>query len=64
MSEVCKDTKTESKITSLFAEELQGRTSNNSIEAMDIRTLVFWEPRQQAFFDLRVVDPSTCRHRN
>ena len=39
MSEVCKDTEIEPKLTPLSGEELQGRTSNNSNEAkVDIRT--------------------------
>ena len=44
MSEVCKDTETEPKLTPLSGEELQGRTSNNSNEArVDIRIRGFWE---------------------
>ena len=44
MSQVCKDTKIKSKLTRLYGEELQGRTSNNSNEArVDIRTRRFWE---------------------
>ena len=42
MSEVCKDTEIEPKLTPLYGEELQGRTSNNSNEArVDIRTRGF-----------------------
>ena len=33
MSEVCKDTETEPKITALSGEELQGKRSNNSSKA-------------------------------
>ena len=63
MSEVCKDTEIEPKLTPLSGEELQGRTSNNSIEAkVNIRTRSFWERRQQAYFDLRVFDPNVCRY--
>ena len=52
MSEVCKDTKIEPKLTPLFGEELQGRTSKNSNEVgVDIRTRGFWERERQAFFD-------------
>ena len=44
MSEVCKGTEIEPKLTSLSGEELQGRTSNNSNEAkVDIRTRGYWE---------------------
>ena len=43
---------------------MQGRTSNNSNEErVVIRTRGFWEQGQQAFFDLRVFDPNTCRYR-
>ena len=52
MSEVCKYTEIEPKLTPLFGEELQGRTSNNSNEVgVDIRTRGFWEREQQAIFD-------------
>ena len=52
MSDVCKDTKIEPKLTPLSVEELQGRTSNNSNKVkLDIRTRGFWERGQQAFFD-------------
>ena len=38
---------------------------NNSNEVrVDIRTQDFWEWGQQAFFDLSVFDPNTCRYRN
>ena len=44
MSEVCKDTEIEPKLTLLSGEGLQGRTSNNSNEPrVDIRTRGFWE---------------------
>ena len=43
MSEVCKDTEIEPKLTLLSGEELQGRTSNNSNKArVDIRLAVSW----------------------
>ena len=65
VSEVCKDTEIEPRLTPLSGEELRGRTSNNSNEArVDIRTRGFWERGQQAFFDLRVFDPNACRYRN
>ena len=64
MSEVCKDTGIEPKLTPLSGEELQGRTSNNSNKARtDIRTRGFWEQGQQVFFDLRIFDPNACRYR-
>ena len=44
MSEVCKDTNIEPKLTLLSGEELQDRTSNKSKkEREDIRTRGFWE---------------------
>ena len=52
MSEVCKDTESEPKLTSLSREGLQGRASNNSNEEkVDIRARGFWKRGQQAFFD-------------
>ena len=65
MSGVFKDTEIEPKLTSLSGEELQGRMSNNSNKVRaNIRTQCFWERGQQAFFDLRVFDPNTCRCHN
>ena len=44
MSEVCKDTEVEPKLTPLSGEELHSRTSNSSNEArVDIRTRGFWK---------------------
>ena len=44
MSEVCKYTEIEPKLTPLPGEELQDRTSNNSNkEWLDIRIRGFWE---------------------
>ena len=65
MSKVCKDNEIKPKLTPLSAEELQGRTSNNSSEArVDIRVQGFWKRGQQAFLNLRVFDPNVCRYRN
>ena len=51
MSEVCKDTEGEPKLTPLSEEELHSRVSNNSNdEQVDIRARDFWEQGQQAFF--------------
>ena len=59
MSEVCKDTEIEPKLTPSSWEELQDRTSNKSNkERVDIRTRGFWERGQQAFFDLWAFDPT------
>ena len=61
MSEVCKDTEVEPKLTPLSGEELHSRTSSSSNEArVDIRTRGFWKWGQQTFFDLRVFDPNAC----
>ena len=50
MSEECKDTKIEPKLTPLSVEEQQDRTSNNSNKArVVIRTQSFLEKGQQAF---------------
>ena len=52
ISEMCQDTEIEPKLTPSPVEELQDRTSNNSIkERVDIRTQSFWEQGQQIFFD-------------
>ena len=65
MSELCKETEIEPKLKPLSGEELQGRTSNNSnVTRVNLRTRDFWERGQQAFFDLSVFDPNTCRYRN
>ena len=62
MSEVCQDIEIEPKITPLSGEELQDRTSNNSIkERVDIRTRGFWERGQTV---TRVFDPNACRYLN
>ena len=65
VSEVCKDTEIEPKLLPLSGEELHGRTINQSNEArLDIRARGFWNRGQQAFFDVRVFDPSACRYLN
>ena len=65
MSEVCQDTELEHILTTLFGEELPGRTSSSSNDArVDIRTRGFWKRGQQAFFDLRDFDSNACRYRN
>ena len=66
MSEVCKDTEIEPKLTPLPGEELQDRASSNKSNkaSVNIRTRDFWERGQQAFFDLWVFDPNACRYRN
>ena len=45
--------------------DLRKRTADRSNEArLDVQVRGFWERGQQAFFDLRVFDPSACRHLN
>ena len=63
MSEVCKYTEIEPKLTPLSGEELHGRTSKNSKEVrVDIRTQGFWEQEQQVFFHFTsvVIATSPC----
>ena len=65
ISEVCMDTEIEPKLMPLSGEEPKGRTSVNSTQArINIKTRCFWEQEQQAFFDLGLSDPSTCRYCN
>ena len=65
MSEVCKCTEIEPKLTPLPGEELQDRKSNNSNkEWLDIRIRGFWEQGQQAFYGLWDFDPNACRYCN
>ena len=65
VSEVCKDTEIEPKLLPLSGEELHGRTTNPSDKArVNIRTRGFWNRVQQAFFDIRVFDPTACRYLN
>ena len=65
LSEVCYDAKIEPTLVPLSAEDLSNRIANRSNETrLDVRGSGFWERRQQAFFDLRVFDPNTCRYLN
>ena len=65
LSEVCYDTKIEPIFVPLSGEDLSNRTANRSNEVrLDVRARGFWERGQQAFFDLRVFDPNTCRYLN
>ena len=53
------------EIITSISEEGLGRTTNRSNEArLDIRAHGFWERGQQAFFDVRVFDPNSCRFLN
>ena len=63
--DVCKDTEVEPKLLPLSGEEFHGRTTNRSNEArLDMRARGFWERSQQAYFDIRVFNPNTCRYLN
>ena len=63
LSEVCKDTEIEPKLTPLTAEELDSRTANATNEAkLDIKARGVWGRGQHAFLDLRVFDPKPCRY--
>ena len=65
LSEVCYDTKIEPIFVPVSGEDLSNRTANRSNEVrLDVRARGFWERGQQAFFDLRVFDPNTCRYLN
>ena len=65
LSEVCYDTKIEPIFVPLSGEDLSNRTANRSNEVrLDVRARGFRERGQQAFFDLRVFDPNTCRYLN
>ena len=59
------DTEIEPKTVPLSGEDLSNWNANRSNEVrLDVRARGFWEGGQQAFFDLRVFDPSACRYLN
>ena len=65
LSKVCKNTEIEPKSTPLKGKELGSRTTNTTNKArFDIRARGVWERGQQAFLDLRVFDPKTCRYQS
>ena len=65
LSEVCNDTEIVPKLVPLSGDDLSNGTANRSNEArLDDRARGFWEKGQQAFFDLRVLDPNACRYLN
>ena len=65
MSKVCQDTVIEPKLIPLSGKKLQDKTTNNSNkETVDIRTRVFWERGQQAFYELWIFDFNAYRYRN
>ena len=65
ISGVCKDAGIELELLPLSGKELHRRTANRSNEArLNIRTCGFWEEGQQAFFDIRIFDPSACGYLN
>ena len=65
LSEVCYDIEIELRLVPLSGEDLSNRTANRSNEARrNVRASGFWERGQQAFFDLRMFDPNSCRYLN
>ena len=57
--------KIELKLLPLSGEKLHRRATNRlNEERLDIRVRGFWNSSQQAFFDIRVFDPSACRYLN
>lgn len=65
ISGVCKDTGIEPELLLLSGKELHRRKANRSNEArLNIRACGFWEEGQQAFFDIRIFDPSVCGYLN
>ena len=65
LSQVCYDIEIEPTLVPLSGEDLSNRTANRSNEArLDVRAGGFWKKGQQAFFDLRVSEPTPCRYLN
>ena len=65
LREVCNDVKEEGKLIPLTGEQLQYRSANTGDEArLDIRAQHFWVKGQEAFLDIRVIDPNAIRYLN
>ena len=65
LSEICYNTEIEPTLAPLSGEDLSNQIANRSNKAtLDVRAYVFGETAQQAFFDLRVFNPNTCRYLN
>ena len=61
LSEVCKDTEIEPKLTPLTSEELVNRTANTTnVARLDITARGVWDRGQYAYLDLRLFDLSAC----
>ena len=61
LSEVCKDTEIEPKLTPLTSEELVNRTANTTnVARLDITARGVWDRGQYAYLDLRLFDISAC----
>ena len=62
LSEVCKDTEIEPKLTTLTGKELDSRTAKITNEKkLDIRAHGVWERGQQSIFRLKGLDHNACR---
>ena len=65
LTEVCKDVDIEPQLLPIMGETFSNRTANTSDEArVDIKLRGFWVRDQQAFFDVRVLDPNANRYLN
>ena len=63
LHEVCNDVEVEPRLLPVTRENLQYRSAIHGDEArLDIQARGFWERGQQAFLDVRVFDPNTCRY--
>ena len=65
LNEVCHDVEVEPALLSLTGERYDHKTAKTGDECRpDIRARDFWINGQQAFFDVRVFDPSASRYAN
>ena len=65
LNEVCHDVEVEPALLSLTGESYDHKTAKTGDECRpDIRARGFWINGQQAFFDVRVFDPSASRYAN
>ena len=64
--QVCaKDVSTEAELISLTGETMKYRSAKTGSESrLDVRVLRFWIYGQQAFLDVRVIDPNDSRYVN
>ena len=65
LSEICKDVEVEPPLINLTGETYEHKTAKTGEECRpDIRARGFWINGQQAFFDVRVFDPTALRYIN